>query len=148
MFILTAVFALMQMMIHLLDSLPTGTFVVARMKTARPTPYANNCTRRWYAYGGTMTKSETKRPIASHLLDFDRSYLSLHDNVNRAEIRSIVKEFTTVRLPPYSPQSDATSLSRERGQGERERENDEGRESARGMDAAWTENGVILPACS
>lgn len=89
---------------------------------------------------------------ASHLFDFDRSYLSVSsvNGVNRArdEVRErAVKE-------PRLLQSDATSLSRERGT-ERERErgregeqNDEGRESTRGMEAAWTtENGVILPAC-
>jgi len=35
---------------------------------------------------------------------------------------------------------------RKGGQGRDWRENDEGRESARGIEAAWTENGVILPA--
>lgn len=90
---------------------------VCKLNVARPTPGANNRTRRWR----TMTKSETKRPTgasrASHLLDFAAGELYLfRDSVNRAE-RSHTESWKSrgTSSSPL-PQSDAaTSLSRERG---------------------------------
>lgn len=68
--------------------------------------------------------------------------------LNRGERNTeYVKEHV---VPPHvAPQSDGYVIVEGKGPraGKRKGENDEGRESARGMEAARTENQVILPAC-
>lgn len=134
-----------QMMIHLLDSLPTRRFVAAWIKIARPTPCANNCKREKVAHDGEQWRSRRQSVPPEHLAR--PIYSTSAPELSRPPpqrwiaqngIRSRWKSHVCRGTSPQIYVIVEGKRDRPRG---RESENDEGRESARGMEAAWTENG-------